>query len=76
MIYTFENTCRKYPNIDYNDGLKFIYFNTSGTKDGTIAIKQLLTYLDCSKIECVTNNTIAQIHNYVSDIKLSAEVKH
>ena len=76
MIYSFENMCRKYPDIAYNDGLKFIYFNTSGSKDGTTAIKQLLTYLDCSKIESVTNNTIAQIHNYVSDIKLSAEVKH
>ena len=76
MIYTFENVCRKYPEITYEDGLKFIYFNTSGTKDGTTAIKQLLTYLDCSKIECVTNENIAQIHNYVSDVKYSAEVKH
>ena len=76
MIYTFENVCRKYPDIRYEDGLKFIYFNTSGTKDGTTAIKQLLTYLDCSKIECVTNENIAQIHNYVSDVKYSAEVKH
>ena len=76
MIYTFENVCRKYPDIRYEDGLKFIYFNTSGTKDGTTAIKQLLTYLDCSKIECVTNENIAQIHNYVSDVKYSAEVKY
>ena len=76
MIYTFENVCRKYPEITYEDGLKFIYFNTSGTKDGTTAIKQLLTYLDCSKIECVTNENIAQIHNYVSDVKYSAEVKY
>ena len=36
----------------------------------------MLTYLDCSKIECVTNENIAQIHNYVSDVKYSAEVKH
>ena len=76
MIYTFENVCRNYPDIRYNDGLKFIYFNTSGTKDGTTAIKQLLTYLNCSKIEYVTNDNIAQIHNYVSDLKQSAEVKH
>ena len=76
MIYTFENKCSKYPDIEYNDGLKFFYFNTAGTKDGTIAIKQLLTYLDCSKIESVTNENIVQIHNYVSDVKQSAEVKH
>lgn len=75
MIYTFENVCREHPDIDYRDGLKFIYFNTTGTKGGSELIKQLLKYLNCSKIESVTNEKIAQIHNYVSDVKYSAEVE-
>ncbi len=37
MVYTFENVCRKYPHINYDDGLKFIYFNTAGKK-GTESI--------------------------------------
>ena len=44
--------------------------------NGSTAIKQLLTYLNCSKIEYVTNDNIAQIHNYVRDIKLSGEVRN
>ncbi len=76
MIYTFENTCRLHPEIDYNDGLKFIYFNTVGTKGGTKSIFQLLQYLNCSKIELVTNPHIAQLHSYVSDLKREAEVKN
>ena len=76
MVYSFENVCKDYLDIDYDDGLKFIYFNSAGTKGGTESIKQLLAYLNCSKIECVTNNKIAQIHNYVSDVKQSAEVKN
>lgn len=42
---------------------------------GSELIKQLLKYLNYSKIESVTNEKIAQIHNYVSDVKYSAEVE-
>ena len=76
IIYTFENTCKEYPDIEYNDGLKFIYFNTSGTKGGTEAIKQLLSYLKDSKMENVTNESTAQIHNYVTTVKQSAKVRN
>ena len=27
MVYTFENTCKEFPELEYRDGLKFIYFN-------------------------------------------------
>ena len=76
IIYTFENTCKEYPDIEYNDGLKYIYFNTSGTKGGTEAIKQLLSYLKDSKMENVTNESTAQIHNYVTTVKQSAKVRN
>ena len=32
MVYTFENTCKEFPLLEYRDGLKFIYFNTTGKK--------------------------------------------
>lgn len=76
VIYTFENTCKEYPEVEYKDGLKFIYFNTVGTKGGTESIKQLLSYLKESKIENVKNESTSYIHNCVSTVKQSAEVRN
>ena len=75
MVYTFENSCKEFPELEYKDGLKFIYFNAKGNLNTHKAKKELLTYLNSSKIENVTNNDIAQLHNYVSNLKQSAEVQ-
>ena len=75
MVYTFENTCKEFPELEYRDGLKFIYFNAKGNLNTSKAKKELLTYLNSSKIENVTNDNIAQLHNYVSSVKQSAEVQ-
>ncbi len=75
VVYTFENKCVEFPELPYNDGLKFIYFNTVGKNGGTKAIRELLSYLNCSKIENVTNDSIAHIHNYVTTIKQSEKVR-
>ena len=64
-----------YPDVENKDGLKYIYFNTIGTKGGTESIKQLLSYLKHSKIENVTNEKISHIHEYVEAVKQSAEVR-
>ena len=64
-----------YPDVENKDGLKYIYFNTIGTKGGTESIKQLLSYLKHSKIENVTNEKISHIHDYVEAVKQSAEVR-
>ena len=45
MIYTVHNQCQEVPELEYNDGLVFYYFNASGTKGGTPAIKAMLNYL-------------------------------
>ncbi len=74
MIYTFENTCKEFPNLPYNDGLKIIYFNTTGKKNCKKSIQELLLYLNSSKIEHVTNNSIEKLHNYVTEVKQEAEV--
>ena len=75
MVYTFENACKEFPKLEYRDGLKFIYFNTAGNFNAPKAKKELLTYLNSSRIENVTNDDIAQLHNYVSSVKHSAEVQ-
>ena len=75
MVYTFKNTCKEFPELEYRDGLKFVYFNVTGNLNTTKAKKELLTYLNSSKIENVTNNDIAQLHNYVSSLKQSAEIE-
>ena len=75
MVYTFENACREFPHLEYQDGLKFIYFNTAGKKCVARAKKELLTYLNHSKIENITNKHVAHIHDYVTHVKQSAEVR-
>ena len=45
MMYTIHNQCEEVPELEYEDGLNFIYFNTKGTKGGTSAIKNLLNYI-------------------------------
>ncbi len=73
MIYSFENTCKEFPFLTYNDGLKIIYFNVNGTKNCRKSIKQLLSYLNSSKIEMVANDDIKQLHNYVTEVKREAD---
>ena len=75
VIYTFENTCKEFPELEYGDGLKFIYFNASGKKGGSIAIRELLSYLNCSNIEHVTNDDISHIHSYVTTVKESGKAR-
>ena len=76
VIYTFENTCKEYPELENKDGLKYIYYNTTGTKGETESIKQLLSYLNYSKTENVKNDKISHIHDYVKTVKQSAEVRN
>lgn len=61
--------------MNYNDGLVFYYFNASGTKGGTPAIKAMLNYLQNSCKSNVINNDIRKLHQYVSQVKLQPEVK-
>ena len=75
MLYTIRNKCDEVPELKYEDGLKFLYFNTTGTKGGNLALKNLLTYIQESK-ECnVTDETTKELHDYVSGVKVSPEVR-
>ena len=48
MMYTFKQTCKEEPDIDYEDGLRLLYFNTSGTIGGSRDIGNMLKFIQNS----------------------------
>ena len=75
MVYNVHNKCEEYPELEYDDGLKFYYFNTTGTKGGNTEIRELLLYLKDSKEKNAVNEDLKKIHQYVNKIKLRPEVR-
>lgn len=75
MMYSMSNRCNEVPELDYADGLKFIYFYTGGNKGGNEEIRAMLRYLQHSVSQNVTNESIREIHNCVSKVKILPEVK-
>jgi len=75
MMYTVHNQCKEIPELEYEDGLTYLYFYTGGKKGGNKEIKSLLTYLKSSIIENVEDEVTQSIHESVEKIKRSAEVR-
>ena len=75
MVYTVHNQCEEIPELEYQDGLTFIYFNTTGTKGGNSTIKSLLNFIQKSKIENVTDEVTKKLHDCISKVKVSPEVR-
>lgn len=75
MLYTIHNQCAEIPELIYEDGLQYIYFNTEGTKGGNATIKKLLNYLQESKINNVTDETTQKLHDFVSKVRVSPEAR-
>ena len=75
MMYTVHNKCDEVPELDYQDGLKFLYFNTKGSKGGSQAIKNLLNYIQDSKIKNVIDESTRKLHTCVSKVKVLPEVR-
>ncbi|MCH5260998.1 MAG: hypothetical protein J1F18_14680, partial [Lachnospiraceae bacterium] len=76
MVYTVRNKCEEDPDLEYEDGLKFCYFYTGGTRGGNAALKAMLTYMQDSREENVTDEATAELHGYVSRMKILPEVKN
>ena len=76
MVYTVRNKCEEDPDLEYEDGLRFCYFYTGGTQGGNSTIKSVLTYMQDSRGENVTDETTAELHDYVSRAKVSPEVRN
>ena len=75
MMYTIHNRCEEVPELIYDDGLQFIYFNTKGTKGGNAAIYNLLKYIQSSKVDNVSDVATQQLHQYVSRVKVQPETR-
>lgn len=75
MMYRIQSMCREVPELDYPDGLMYIYFNTRGTKGGSPEIRQMLDYLQKSTEENVTGETLQKIHQHVEKVKIQPEVR-
>ena len=76
MVYTVRNKCEEDPDLEYEDGLKFCYFYTGGTQGGNATIKSVLTYMQNSREENVTDEATRELHGYVSRMKILPEVKN
>ncbi|MDE6739077.1 MAG: hypothetical protein K2K07_08280 [Lachnospiraceae bacterium] len=63
------------PELEYEDGLRFYYFYAGGTYGGNEAIRAMLTYMQDSRAENVTDQATAELHSYVSRVKLLPEVR-
>ena len=75
MMYTVYNQCEEVPELEYKDGLMFVYFNTTGTKGGNSAIKKLLNYIQNSTIKNVTDEVTKKLHDCISKVKVLPEVR-
>ena len=75
MMYRIRNRCWEVPELDYDDGLEFIYFYTGGTKGGSPEIRAMLNYLCRSVDENVTDEATQRVHDCVKHIKTLPEVR-
>lgn len=75
MMYTFENHCVEVKDLKYEDGLKFIYFYTDGTKGGSRNLKIMLLYLQHSTADNAMDDSTKELHDYVCRVKTAPEVK-
>lgn len=75
MMYNICNQCREIPELNYNDGLSYIYFYTRGTKGGTPELKAMLKYFRDSTEKNVVNESTRKIHDYANQVRMMPEVR-
>ncbi len=75
MVYRFRNRCEELPELDYPDGLRYIYFNTRGRKGGSPDIREILDYLQKSTEENAKTDTLQNLHRHIQKVKVRPEVK-
>ena len=75
MMYSIANQCREVPELQYDDGLQYIYFYTKGTCGGSPAIKNMLNYFRESTQGNVVDDATKKVHEYVKEVKTQPEVR-
>lgn len=75
MVYTIRNRCEEVPELEYDDGLRFYYFYTGGTKGGNRQLRAMLTYMQDSREENAVDEATREVHDYVNRVKVRPEVR-
>lgn len=75
MMYSVENRCVEVPNMEYGDGLKFIYFYPNGAHGGNEEIRAMLQYLQHSTVDNAIDEATREVHEYVTKVKVLPEVR-
>ena len=75
MLYTFKNKCVELPELEYDDGITFMYFNTKGTKGGSEAIRNMLRFIEDSTDENVVDEATREVAEYMHEVKASPEME-
>ena len=75
MIYTFREKCEEIPGLTYEDGLCFIYFNTTGKKGGSQSIKNMLHFIENSDETAAVDTETQELEQYIRKVKLDPEVR-
>ena len=75
MVYTVRNKCDEVPELDYDDGLRFLYFNIKGKKGGSESIRNMLKYMQDSKESSAVDDATKELDKYVSNVRRNPEVR-
>ena len=75
MLYTFRNWCVELPELEYNDGLCFLYYYTKGTKGGSESIHNMLKYIQDSKRGSAVDDATRELDEYVSNVRRDPEIR-
>lgn len=73
--YTVRNQLIECPDVEYNDGLIFKYFNTKGKAGGNESIKNMLRFIENSTSENAVDEATREISEYVDKVKRSSETE-
>ncbi len=75
MLYTIRNKCDELPDLEYKDGLRYLYFYTKGTNGGSITIGNMLKYLQNSRRISAVDEATKEIDDYVQSVRLDPAIR-
>ena len=73
-IYTMRTTCIEEPNLDYNNGVTWVYLNASGKVGGSEELAALLNYMVDSTEKNATTTSLKKLNQWVIKIKNQKKV--
>ena len=75
MVYSIRNRCEEVKELEYEDGLRFCYFNIQGELGGNREIREMLRYLGDSRAENAVSEATQRLHGYTEQVKMRPEVR-